>query len=129
MKAKVFGSQSTANENWCCEWKWRQGYFEVSRQPIKIGVASGSAGRGVLMSIDINENWRVKTYGTCPTASVLHLLVCLLVLAQHVIIIIIMNIYHVLINVLSAHMIHINLNMVCYTHVERSPTKTRYIKY
>ena len=26
-------------------------------------------------------------------------------------------------------MIHINLNMVFYTHVEHSPTKTMYIKY
>ena len=46
-----------------------------------------------------------------------------------VIIIIIMYIYHALINALSAHMIHINLNMIFYTHVERSPTKTIYIKY
>ena len=35
-----------------------------------------------------------------------------------------MYIYHALINALSAHMIHINLNMIFYTHVERSPTKT-----
>ena len=34
-----------------------------------------------------------------------------------------------LINALSAHMIHINLNMIFYTHVEQSPTKTIYIKY
>ena len=44
-------------------------------------------------------------------------------------IIIIMYIYHALINALSAHMIHINLNMTFYTHVEHSPTKTIYIKY
>ena len=44
-------------------------------------------------------------------------------------IIIIMYIYHVLINPLSAHMIHINLNMIFYTHVEHSPTKTIYMKY
>ena len=44
-------------------------------------------------------------------------------------IIIIMYIYHALINALSAHMIHINLNMKFYTHVEHSPTKTIYIKY
>ena len=43
--------------------------------------------------------------------------------------IIIMYIYHALINTLSAHMIHINLNMIFYTHVEHSPTKTIYIKY
>ena len=45
------------------------------------------------------------------------------------IIIIMMYIYHALINVLSAHMIHINLNMKFYTHVEHSPTKRIYIKY
>ena len=37
--------------------------------------------------------------------------------------------YRVLINALSAHMIHINLNMTFCTHVEHSPTKTIYIKY
>ena len=40
-----------------------------------------------------------------------------------------MYIYDALINALSAHMIHINLNMIFYTHVEHSPTKTIYIKY
>ena len=40
-----------------------------------------------------------------------------------------MYIYHALINALSARMIHINLNMIFYTHVEHSPTKTIYIKY
>ena len=44
-------------------------------------------------------------------------------------IIIIMYIYHALINALSAHMIHINLNMIFYTHVKHSPIKTIYIKY
>ena len=46
-----------------------------------------------------------------------------------IIIIIIMCIYHALINALNAHMIHINLNTIFYTHVEHSPTKTIYIKY
>ena len=51
-------------------------------------------------------------------------------MSAHIItIIIIMYIYHALINALSAHMIHINLNMVFYTHVKHSPTKTIYIKY
>ena len=40
-----------------------------------------------------------------------------------------MYIYHALINALSAHVIHINLNMIFYTHVNHSPTKTIYIKY
>ena len=44
-------------------------------------------------------------------------------------IIIIMYIYHALIKALNAHMILINLNMIFYTHVEHSPTKTIYIKY
>ena len=46
-----------------------------------------------------------------------------------IIIVIIMYIYHALINALGAHMIHIKLNMIFYTHVEHSPTKTIYIKY
>ena len=32
-----------------------------------------------------------------------------------------MYIYDALINALSTHMIHINLNMIFYTHVEHSP--------
>ena len=40
-----------------------------------------------------------------------------------------MYIYHAFINALSAHMIHINLNMIFYTHVEHRFTKTIYIKY
>ena len=44
-------------------------------------------------------------------------------------IIIIMYIYHALIKALNAHMIHINLNMIFYTHVEHSATKAIDIKY
>ena len=40
-----------------------------------------------------------------------------------------MYIYHAPISTLRAHMIHINLNMIFYTHVEQSPTETIYIKY
>ena len=47
--------------------------------------------------------------------------VCLLTQGIHRLIVIIMYIYHALINALSAHMIHINLNMIFYTHVEHSP--------
>ena len=43
--------------------------------------------------------------------------------------IIIMYFYYVLINALSVHMIHINLNTIFYTHVEHSPTKTVYTRY
>ena len=38
-------------------------------------------------------------------------------------IIIIMYIYHALINALSAHMLNINLNMILCTHVQYSPTR------
>ena len=44
-------------------------------------------------------------------------------------IIIIMYIYHALINALSAHIIHINLITIFYTYVEDSPTKTVYIRH
>ena len=39
-----------------------------------------------------------------------------------------MYIYHVLINALSVHMIHINLNTIFYTHVGHSPTKNNHNK-
>ena len=53
----------------------------------------------------------------------------LLLLSVCVCVIIIMYIYHALISALSAHMIHINLNVIFCTHVKHSPTKTIYIKY
>ena len=40
-----------------------------------------------------------------------------------------MYIYYALINALSAHIIHINLNTIFYTYVEDSPTKTNYIRH
>ena len=54
-------------------------------------------------------------------------MVFLLIVVQ--LIIIIMYIYHALIDALNAHMIHINLNMIFYTHVEHSATKAIDIKY
>ena len=40
-----------------------------------------------------------------------------------------MYIYHALINALSILMIHINLNMILYTHAEHSPTETTHTKH
>ena len=40
-----------------------------------------------------------------------------------------MYIYYVLIDALSTHMIHINLNITFYTHVEHIPPPKIYIKY
>ena len=54
--------------------------------------------------------------------------ISLVLSGKQVIIKIITYIYHALIKVLSAHMIHINLNTIFYTHVEQSPTKTIYLK-
>ena len=45
------------------------------------------------------------------------------------VLIIIMYIYHALIRALTAHIIHINLNTIFYTHVEDSLTKTIYIRH
>ena len=45
------------------------------------------------------------------------------------IIIVIMCIHHAPINTLSAHMTHINLNMILYTHVEHSPRKTTHTNH
>ena len=42
-------------------------------------------------------------------------------------IIIILYIYHVLINVLSTNMLHINLSTIFYMHVEHSSTETIYV--
>ena len=39
-------------------------------------------------------------------------------------IIIIIYSYRALISALSAHMVHINLNMIYCTHIEHSPTRT-----
>ena len=47
---------------------------------------------------------------------------------MHICNIIIMYIYRALINALSTHMIHVNLNIFC-TLVEHSPTRTIYINY
>ena len=40
-----------------------------------------------------------------------------------------MYFYHALINALSIHTVHINLNTIFYTHIEHSPTKTIYTRY
>jgi len=48
---------------------------------------------------------------------------CLEVPYVCLVVVIIMYIYHALVNALSTHMMHTNLNMIFYTHVEHSPTK------
>ena len=40
-----------------------------------------------------------------------------------------MSIYHALISALSAHIIHIDLNTIFYTHIEDSPTKTIHTRH
>ena len=44
-------------------------------------------------------------------------------------IITLMYIYHGLINTLSAHRTHINLDTIFHTHAEHNPTKTVHVKY
>jgi len=48
---------------------------------------------------------------------------------EGILLLIIMYIYHALFNALSAHMIHINLTMIFYTHVEHSSTQTIHLKH
>ena len=50
-------------------------------------------------------------------------------IADYRFIIIIMYIYHALINALSTNIMYINLNTIFCTHVEDSPTKTIYIRH
>ena len=40
-----------------------------------------------------------------------------------------MYIYHALINAMSAHIIHVNLNTIVYTHTEDCAIKTIYTWY
>ena len=40
-----------------------------------------------------------------------------------------MYIHHAFINALSAHIIHIHINMIFYTNLQHGPTKPIYIKY
>ena len=51
------------------------------------------------------------------------------VMLEVCVMIIIMYIYHVLINALSTHMMLINLNMIFHTRAEQSPTKTTHTKH
>ena len=71
------------------------------------------------ISVDLCKYSRLKSYDTLQFVYKYII----------IIIIIIMYLYHAFINALSVHMIHINLNMIFYTHVEHSPTKTIYIKH
>ena len=67
-------------------------------------------------------------YGGIVTELQMHLTVTAGQSGLRTLIIIMTYIYRALINALSAHMIHINLNMIFYAHVEHRPTKTIYIK-
>ena len=83
------------------------------------------------MSHELKAFYEYNNYGKthkrhrCSESSRYSLLIVIII----TLLIIIMYIYHKLINALSAHMIHVNLNMIFYTHVEHSPTKTIYIRY
>ena len=40
-----------------------------------------------------------------------------------------MYMYHALINTMSTHTIHVNLNMISYAHIEHSSTQTTHTKH
>ena len=56
------------------------------------------------------------------------MMMMMLLTTTAIIIIIIMYIYYALIDTLGAHMTHINLKTIFYTHAEHSPTDAIYIK-
>ena len=94
-------------------------YWRVYRDKMKLWV----------WNIAFPLGYRHCCYCILHCVRVLTMMLAILLSSYCTIIIIIMYIYHALINALSAHMIHINLNMIFYTLVEHSPTKTIYIKY
>ena len=85
-------------------------------QGFMLGLISSSMFAGVHAWFDLQFH---VCRGLCLVRSPIP---CLQRICASLIIIIIMYIYHALINALSAHMIHINLNMIFYTHVKHSPT-------
>ena len=78
--------------------------------------------------MDSWKHLRHFCYGGVVMELQMHLKVTAGQCGLRILIIIMMYIYHALINTLSTHVIHINLNIIFYTHVEHSLTKTIYIK-
>ena len=79
--------------------------------------------KGFFFFLPESTPWRQSLYGGCTAPNHPH---------THkpcAVIMIIMYIYCALINAVSSHIIHINLNMIFYTHVEHSRIKFFYIKY
>ena len=68
-----------------------------------------------------NTNTMLVLFSQITTLESVMLEVCVMI--------IIMYIYHALINALSAHMMLINLNMIFHTHAEQSPNKTTHTKH
>ena len=62
--------------------------------------------------------WNVTKTNSCVQFNVIIITIITTLL------LLLLYIYHALINALSAHMIHINLHMIFYTHVEHNPTNT-----
>ena len=74
-----------------------------------------------VMTTSVASEWRL-----CVLSRLFICVVQIVCVIKTVCIIIIMYIYHALINTLSAHMMHIKLNTIFYTHVEHLPKQFTY---
>ena len=110
-------------------------FITLPQQHVKYPSHSGKNAAGKLQLYVIHNVYTLtmSTWLLCITKLVINaeeqnlqqLLNITLRLVEPIIVIIIMYIYHALINVLCAYMIHINLNMIFYTPVAHSPTKRK----
>ena len=92
-------------------------------------VTNSDSGNSLDISLRSNRNTRIWRASLVPQA-VLFLILQGFTAENHMTNTIITKyIYHALIEALSAHVIHINLSTIFYTHVQHSPTNAIYRKY
>ena len=97
--------------------------------PPVTNIASNDSGNSLEISLGSNRKTRIWRACLVPQA-VLFLILQVITAENHITNTIITKyIYHALIEALSAHIIHINLSTIFYTHVEHSPTNAIYRNY
>ena len=82
------------------------------RGQVCLGVLTSVGSKSLLSGCSgWNSSWLAIGFDLCETIIIMYINK------------LVINYSHAFINALSAHMIHINLNMIFYTHVDHSPTK------